>query len=92
MLYLADTAEMPVWTDETDAPPATYLWGTYTELGPFQPSWSNNRFVPVAQRIAHQPRHNPKLRWGQIRKWAQEVWREAGEFLFGAFQPIKDAI
>ena len=91
MLYLADTAEMPVWTDEADAPPATYLWGTYTELGPFRPSWSANRFVPVGQRLAHQARHTPKLRWGHLRKWATHKAREVGDSLVGAFYAVNTA-
>jgi hypothetical protein len=91
MTYLPDTAEMPAWTTEAPAPTGRYPWGTYTDLGPFKPNWGNE-FVPVLQRIQHQGRHQPKLRWGQIRKWASNAVREARELLFGAFAPVLDAM
>lgn len=92
MLYLADTAEMPIWTDERDAPTPFFIWGSYTELGPFKPTWNLNRSVPYAVRRDHTGRHTPKARWGQLRKWASNALRESGEFLVGAFAPIQRAV
>jgi hypothetical protein len=93
MRYLADTAEMPAWTGEQDAPRAAYSWGVYTELGEFVPRWHvAGPAVTYAARRDHSARHTPKARWGQMRKWAVNVWREAGEFLVGAFQPIRNAV
>jgi hypothetical protein len=92
-LALADTAAMPIWTGEEPAPDGQYEWGSYTELGPFSPRWRTiGPAVTYAARRDHKPRHTPKVRWGQIRKYVATVWREAGEFLVGAFQPIKGAI
>ena len=92
MRYLADTAEMAAWTTEAPAPTGRYPWGTYTALGPFKPTWQAGGYVPVIARIQHQARHQPKLRWGQIRKWARNATREICEGLVGAFVPIMDAL
>lgn len=89
-MYLVDTAEMPAWTSEADPPRGAYPWGSYTELGPFKPNWGNE-FVPVGKRIQHQGRHHPRLRWGQLRKWASNAARETREALFGAFTYVADA-
>jgi hypothetical protein len=92
MNYLVDTAEIPMWTSDDDAPRSSYAWGVYTELGPFKPAWRNGSSVPYARRVEHAARHEVKARWGSLRRWAVNVWREAGEFAVGAFQPIRDAI
>jgi hypothetical protein len=84
------TAEMPAWTGDEDAPRGKETWGVYTDLGAFQPKWAQP-FVPVITRISHEGRHQPRLRWGQLRKWAANAKREAQEFLFGAFVPLVDA-
>ena len=92
-MYLADTAEMPTWTKDVAAPEGFYTWGQYTELGPFRPTWDRHAHpVPLAYRIEHEARHNVKARWGHLRRFAANAWRETGEFLFGAFQPIRDAL
>ena len=81
------TREMPVWVDET-APPADE-WGVYTDLGPFKP----NRLpavTPFARRVEHAAAHAPRLR-KSFTKWAKSMAREAGDFLVGAFQPVKEA-
>lgn len=88
-MYLVDTAEMPAWTTDAPAPRGRYPWGTYTELGPFVPNWSAP--VTVLARIQHQGRHNPRLRWGQLRKFARNALRKTGEAVFGAFVPVLDA-
>ena len=90
MIYLADTAEMPAWLGEEDAPTARFPWGVYTELGRFIPNWQTG-YVPVLQRIQHQDKHQPRFRWGQLRKWAFNAAREAREALFGAFMYVADA-
>lgn len=85
------TVEMPLWTGEEAAPDAP--WGVYTALGPFIP-YANRvkQMVPYAQRVEHVARHNLRLGWRNLRRVAVNVWRESGEFLVGAFQPIRDAI
>lgn len=88
-LALADTASMPVWNSEKDAPNGFYIWGSYTELGPFKPRWDVNNTVPYAVRRDHKGRHNPKARWGHLRKLAKTVWREVGDYFVGAFQPVR---
>jgi hypothetical protein len=90
MDYLIDTAEMPIWNGEEDAPAARYVWGVYTELGPFKPSWRTGRAVPYARRVEHSARHHVKARWGSLRGWAVNVAREIGDFMVGAFQPISE--
>ncbi len=92
MTYLVDTAEMPAWTGEQEPPRGRYPWGVYTSLGAFQPKWGDGGFVPVIARIQHQARHQPKLRWGQLRKWSRNATREICEGLVGAFVPIMDAL
>lgn len=93
MNYLVDTAEMPVWTGERDAPMARYTWGEYTSLGPFKPQWRvAGPSATYAARRDHQGRHNVKARWGSLRRWARNVARELGDFMVGAFQPIREAI
>lgn len=84
------TLEMPVWTHDGPPPAVGIEYGVYTSLGPFRP----NRLPvvrPHAYRVEHKAKHQPRVR-GQFTKWAASVWREAGEFLVGAFQPIRDAI
>ena len=89
-LALADTASMPMWTKDEDAPAAFYTWGSYTTLGPFKPQWSaSSRLIPWEQRTEHLARHTPKARWGQLRKWASTVAREVGETIVGAFLPVR---
>jgi hypothetical protein len=86
-LALADTANMPIWDSEADAPGGFYVWGTYTALGPFQPDWSASP-VSVQERRDHHGRHNVKARWGSLRCWARNTARELGDFMVGSFQPI----
>jgi len=89
MTYLVDTAEMPAWTGDEDAPMARYGWGVYTELGAFKPRWRTaGPAVTYAARRDHEGRHNPKARWGSLRKWAVNVWRNLGDSMVGAFQPV----
>lgn len=90
-LALADTAEMPSWNNDGEAPTAVYTWQSYTMLGPYVPAWSR-RPVPYAVRRDHEPRHGVRARWGSLRKWASNAARELGDFIVGAFQPIREAI
>lgn len=86
----ATTMEMPVWTDDGPPPAVEIEYGIYTALGPFRP----NRLpvvTPHAYRVQHRAAHRPRPR-GSFSKWAASVWRDAGEFLVGAFQPIRDAV
>lgn len=84
------TQEMPVWTDESDAPGPE--WGTYTVLGPYTPRRVSVALpVPYARRNAHKGSHYPRP-GRDLKRWASSMWRQAGEFLVGAFQPIRDAI
>lgn len=85
-LALADTASMPVWNSEADAPNGFYVWGTYTALGPYRPNWDAQ--VSYEDRQQHTGRHNVKARWGSLRKWARNAARELGDFMVGAFAPI----
>lgn len=91
-LALADTAAMPLWLGEQEAPQGLYTWASYTELGPYVPAWSRPRAVPYAVRRDHEGRHNVRARWGSLRKWAKNACRELGDFMVGAFQPIREAI
>lgn len=84
MLALADTAEMPAWTLDDDAPEGFYTWGSYTSLGPYVPAWSNP--ITVQERRDHTGRHNVKARWGSLRKWARNALREVGDYFVGEFQ------
>lgn len=92
------TAEMPLWTGEEDAPePISPDWSLqqFTVLPPYVPFWAKHSTslpVPYARRVEHEARHTPRPVRGQLKKWAANVWREAGEFMVGAFQPIRDAI
>ena len=89
---LEPTAEMEVWTGDEEPVLLPVQWGTYTELGPFKPNHSRTLPVVYARRVEHSGRHHVRAEWGQLRRWARSVWREAGEFLVGAFIPIRDAI
>jgi hypothetical protein len=52
-----------------------------------------HRFVPYAYRVAHKPRHGMRvLARRRPLAFAVSILREAGEFLVGAFQPIRDAV
>lgn len=92
---LLATVEMPIWTH--DGPPPAPVWVAVeypTGLPPYVPFWAKpiaNLPTPYARRVEHNGRHFPKLRKGSLAKWAVNAWREAGEFLVGAFQPIKEA-
>lgn len=86
------TAEMLLWTGDEEPRLAPVVWGTYTSLGPFVPNHSKPVTVVYASRVAHSGRHQVRARWGQLRRWAASAWREVGEFLIGAFQPIRDAV
>lgn len=66
---------------------------TYTVLGPRRPTRSVGlvRHVPNAYRIEHKAKHSVTAT-RDFRRWALSMLREAGEFLVGAFQPIREAI
>ncbi len=51
----------------------------------------NPRFVPYAVRVAHRPRHAASLR-RRPAAYLQSLARELGEFLAGAFVPIRNAV
>lgn len=87
--YLVDTAEMPVWTGDEEPEAALYTWGSYTELGPFQPTWARRSLpTPYARRVEHSGRHNAKLRWGKARHWIASKAREIANALVGDFMPV----
>ena len=87
-LALADTANMPIWNSEADAPNGFYVGGSYTALGPYKPAWAESSPVSLETRRDHHGRHNVKARWGSLRRWARNAARELGDFFVGAFQPI----
>lgn len=51
----------------------------------------NQRFVPYATRRDHRPRHATSLR-RRPGAYLHSLAREAGEFLAGAFVPIRNAV
>lgn len=89
------TAEMPVWTN--DGPPPSAIWEATdygTGLEPYVPFWAKPAAavrVPYAQRVQHEGKRRIKAAKGSMLRWAHSKAREAGDFLWGAFQPVKEA-
>lgn len=59
----------------------------HTELGAFKPRSRVADIVPYATRLAYRSKRRVRLTQSPFR-WAQSAIRSAGDFLFGAFQPV----
>lgn len=67
---------------------------SYTELGPYvhRKAMRTSLPTPYAVRLSHVGRHGVRARRGHFLRWAHSVLREFGDFMVGAFQPIKEAL
>jgi hypothetical protein len=64
----------------------------YSVLGMFKPYKKPLGFTPYARRVEHRGRHAVRPVPGQFLRWTHSVLRDAGEFLNGALQPIREAL
>jgi hypothetical protein len=88
---LEPTAEMALWVGDEEPRLAQRAPIVYTSLGEFVPKRRNPIGQVYARRIEHVAKHLPRPKRGSFTKWAHSVLRDAGEFLVGAFQPVKEA-